>query len=183
MSSDAIQLISCILTTVCGLGAIAAAIWTVRESQRPQPVVFLEHNRGRVCVLLVVQNFGSGVARDLSIQGFDYDCMVGENCKESVSNSFVGTGIPLLAPGACRDTIILAGPADMSGHETSECAVTLRYRERGFFGGNRWTTEEFVLDMGSFAGSLYSDSELHEIAKATKKMSDALARMTKCSNQ
>lgn len=172
-----VQIVSCVLTTLCSVGAIGAAVWTVWESQRPQPVVFLEHDRDKACVLIAVQNFGSGVARDLELVGFDCDEMVGERHRETVAGSFVGTGIPLLVPGARRDTIILAGSADMHKHGAARCVVKLRYKKKGLLGRDRAANEEFVLDVGSFAGSLYSVSDIHEIAKASKKASDSLAKI------
>lgn len=173
-----VQVVSCALTTLCSMGAIGAAVWTVWESRRPQPIVFLEHGRDKACVLIAVQNFGSGVARELEIVGFDYEVMVGERYRETVAGSFVGTGIPLLVPGARRDTLILAGPADLHGHEAARCDVTLKYKEKGILGRDREVKEGFVLDIGSFAGSVYSASEIHEIAKASKKTSESLTKIT-----
>ena len=60
-SSTIIQIIACALTTLCGIGAIVVAIWTVHESQRPQPVAFLEHDRDKSSILLVVNDIASAV--------------------------------------------------------------------------------------------------------------------------
>ena len=173
-----VQIVSCVLTTLCSVGAIGAAVWTVWESQRPQPVVFLEHDRDKACVLIAVQNFGSSVARDLELVGFDYDEMVGKNLRGTIAGSFVGTGIPLLVPDARRDTIILAGPSDAHGHEAARCVVSLKYTEKGLLGRDRRTVEEFVLDVGSFAGSHYSFSDIHEITMASKNASDSLVKIS-----
>lgn len=73
-----VQIVACALATLCSIGAMGIAVWTVHDSRRPQPVVFLEHVRDKSCVLFVIENFGTGVASSIEISGFDY-ALVGES--------------------------------------------------------------------------------------------------------
>ena len=177
-SSVIVQIVACALATLCSIGAMGNAVWTVHESRRPQPVAFLEHVRDKSCVLFVIENFGTGVASNIEIGGFDY-ALVGEREKENVERSFVETGIPMLVPGARRDTLLLGGANEMRKRLDVSCSVTLRYSERGLLGRPKRREEEFLLDMGSFAGGLYMMSDFHKMVVATESMAESLKRMSK----
>lgn len=177
-SSVIVQIVACALAALCSIGAMGIAVWTVHESRRPQPVAFLEHVRDKSCVLFVIENFGTGVASNIEIGGFDY-ALVGEREKENVERSFVETGIPMLVPGARRDTLLLDGANEMRKRLDVSCSVTLRYSERGLLGRPKRREEEFLLDMGSFAGSLYMMSDFHKMVVATESMAESLKRMSK----
>lgn len=172
-----VQIVACVLATLCSIGAMFVAVWTVHESKRPQPVAYLEHARDKSTVLLVVENFGSRVATDIKITGFSY-VLVAENKKSNVKRSFVENGIPMLVPGARRDAILLTENDDMADYFDASCVVKLSYLERGLLGQTKPCDEEFVLDMGSFAGSLYTKSDFHNLALAAKSMADSLERMS-----
>lgn len=173
-----VQIVACTLATLCSIGAMGIAVWTVHESRRPQPVAFLEHVRDKSCVLFVVENFGTGIASNIEISGFDY-ALVGEDERKSVERSFVETGIPMMVPGARRDTLLLGGAGDMRERLDVSCSVTLHYNERGLLGGSRHREEEFLLDMGSFAGSLYTMSDFHNLVAAAKNIAKSLEKMSK----
>lgn len=173
-----VQIVACALATLCSIGAMGIAVWTVHESRRPQPVAFLKHVRDKSCVLLVIENFGTGVASKIEISGFDY-ALVGECERKNVERSFVETGIPMLVPGARRDTLLLSGASDMKKRLDVSCSVTLRYSERGLLGRPKHREEEFLLDMGSFAGSLYTMSDFHNMVVATEGIAKSLERMSK----
>ena len=143
-----------------------------------QIVAFLEHVRDKSCVLFVIENFGTGVASNIEIGGFDY-ALVGEREKENVERSFVETGIPMLVPGVRRDTLLLGGVNEMRKRLDVSCSATLRYSERGLLGRPKRREEEFLLDMGSFAGSLYMMSDFHKMVVATESMAESLKRMSK----
>ena len=153
-----VQIVACTLAALCSIGAMGIAVWTVHDSRRPQPVAFLEHVRDKSCVLFVIENFGTGVASSIEISGFDY-ALVGEREKENVERSFVETGIPMLVPSARRDALLLCGPGDMGKRLGASCTVTLSYSERGLLGRPKHREEEFLLDMDSFAGCLYTMSD------------------------
>lgn len=173
-----VQIVACALATLCSIGAMGIAVWTVHESRRPQPVAFLEHVRDKSCVLFVIENFGTGVASKIEINRFDY-ALVGERERKKVEHSFVETGIPMLVPGARRDTLLLSGADDMRKRLEVSSSVTLRYSERGLLGRSKHREEEFLLDMGSFAGSLYTMSDFHNMVVATESMAKSLERMSK----
>ncbi len=98
--------------------------------------------------------------------------------REDVERSFVETGIPMLVPGARRDTLLLGGASDMKKRLDVSCSVTLRYSERGLLGRPKHREEEFLLDMGSFAGGLYTMSDFHNMVVATESMAESLKRMS-----
>lgn len=173
-----VQIVACALATLCSIGAMGIAVWTVHESRRPQPVAFLKHVRDKSCVLFVIENFGTGVASKIKISGFDY-ALVGECERKNVERSFVETSIPMLVPGARRDTLLLSGASDMKKRLDVSCSVTLRYSERGLLGRPKHREEEFLLDMGSFAGSLYTMSDFHNMVVATEGIAKSLERMSK----
>ena len=135
-----------------------AAVWTVHESRRPQLVAFLERVRDKSCVLFVIENFGTGVASDIEISGFNY-ALAGECERRTVGRSFVKTGIPMLVPSARRGALLLCGPGDMGKRLGASCTVTLSYSERGLLGRPKHREEEFLLDMDSFGGCLYTMSD------------------------
>ena len=75
-----VQIVACALATLCSIGAMGIAVWTVHESRRPQPVAFLEHVRDKSSVLFVIENFGTGVASNIEISGFDYAAHPNRGC-------------------------------------------------------------------------------------------------------
>lgn len=59
------------------------------------------------------------------------------------------------------------------------CSVALRYSKRGLLGRLKHREEEFLLDMGLFAGSLYATSDFHNLAVANKGMIESLKKISK----
>ena len=165
-----IQIVSCALTTLCGIGAIAAALWTVYESKRPQPIAYLEKDRDNCTIVFVVENFGNGVATNIKVSNFDYsaDYIAFE---AQIRKSFISTGIPLLVPGGRRDTIVCIDPLNC---ETPLQTITLSYEEKSFFGRTKVRKEKFELDYSSFSGSLYNKSDIHVLAQSCKKIAKGL---------
>ena len=51
--------------------------------------------------------------------------------------------------------------------------VTMHYSERGLLGRPKHREEEFLLGMGSFAGSLYTMSDFHNMVVAIESIADA----------
>lgn len=61
----------------------------------------------------------------------------------------------------------------------ASCSVSLRYSERGLLGRPKHREEEFLLDMGSFAGRIYTMSDFHNLVVAAKSMAESLKKMGK----
>lgn len=57
--------------------------------------------------------------------------------------------------------------------------MALHYSERGLLGRLKHREEEFLLDMGSFAGSLYATIDFHNLAVATKGMIESPKKISK----
>ena len=56
--------------------------------------------------------------------------------------------------------------------------MALRYSKCGLLDRLKHREEEFLLDMGSFAGSLYTMSDFHNMVVATESMAESLKRMS-----
>lgn len=59
------------------------------------------------------------------------------------------------------------------------CSVTVRYSERGLLGRPKHREEEFLLDMGPFAGSLYIDERFSQFGRGCQEHGESLERMSK----
>ena len=55
----------------------------------------------------------------------------------------------------------------------------LRYSKRGLLGRLKYREEEFLLDMASFAGSLYATGDFRNLAVANKGMIESLKKINK----
>jgi hypothetical protein len=159
-----VELASFIVSAVSCIAAVAAVIVALRsiyESKLPDVVVYLEHDRDNSCMNLVIKNFGKGVARNVSLHGFDYS-MADPSKVPHLKHTFIERGIPVLVPEASRSTVIQGG-ASMKSHSEDTCNVAVSYVEPAFPFGTKTFSETFVLDYYSFSNSLYTKSEPHEI--------------------
>lgn len=57
--------------------------------------------------------------------------------------------------------------------------MALRYSKRGLLGRLKYREEEFLLDMASFAGSLYATGDFRNLAVANKGMIESLKKINK----
>lgn len=168
--------IQTIVETISAAGsvfAVCVAMWTVHESQRPQVAVFLEHDRDEADVRLVVKNFGNGIARNIQISNFDFS-LVQPELKEEIKKSFLTNGIPVLVPGASRDTILFAGRSALREHDGLATTVGLSYEEKSLFGRIKTNVDTFELDTVSFYGSIYSNSDIYLTRKAVQSIDKTL---------
>lgn len=169
MDYQCASLIISAISSVASVVAIYVALRVNYTASLPQPVVFLRHDRDDSSISLVVKNLGSGVATDIRIKDFDYS-MTSKELVSKVRTSFVAHGIPLLVPGAQRDTVISIGGDDMLRCAGKICVVQLEYTERTMFNNLRERTVPFTLDISSFTGSLYTPSNSHEAVESLKKI-------------
>ena len=172
-----------ILNLVVELIGIAATIATVivalyvcYRSERPEVVAYLDYDIDHSSVNFVVANVGKGVARDIVLAGFDFD-LVEPAMREIVHHGFISNGIPLLVPGASRQTVVGAGKS-LKELQDARCVVTVSYQWNRRIGKGK-KAEDFVLDYYSFSGSLYTKSDLHEIKQSLEKSSKNLAALQK----
>ena len=157
-----ISIVIQIASTAAAIVAVFVALYVHHDSKTAQVASYLEHDRDHGAMLLIVKNFGSGIARDIEIDGFD--CPTSDNkLSEYIAKSFIVRGIPMLVPGASRSTVILCG-RDLSEFSDSSNEITLRYHVRSFWGRRKTVEDKCVLDYYSFAGSTYTKSDMHEIA-------------------
>lgn len=158
-----------IVNVLAASGAIAAVFVSLHiywAAQKPNIIAYLSHDRDNGCVLFEVKNLGKGVAMDLKIDSFDFG-LVQDKYRDFVSErSFLTKGIPVLVPGAYRNTVILDGP-DIKNFDSIVSQVSLSYKRKGFF-GLKTEKRGFPLDYYSFCGSIYKKSDLHALRVATE---------------
>lgn len=162
--------------------AVCIAVWTIRESQRPQIAAFLEHDRDIDAIRLVIKNFGNGIARNLQITNFDFS-IVQPNLNEPTERSFLTSGIATLVPRASRDTVLFAGAGALKKYGHLYTTISISFEEIGFFGQKRVVHDQFVLETASFSGSLYSKSDSHLTTEAIQSIAKSLEENTRARTQ
>ena len=169
-----INLVVNILTMFGTVAAVVVALYLYWASQRPDVIAYLSHDRDNGCVVFVVENVGKGVARDVKFESFEFD-LVQEKHRDFVrERSFLAKGIPVLVPGANRNTVVLDG-SEIKDHDSFAPEVTVTYRRRRFR-GYKTETRSFPLDYYSFAGSIYTKSDLHRLTLATEAIAAILKK-------
>lgn len=163
-----VQSIGSWLSVVVAIAAVYVALYVNHDAKSPQVVAYLEHDRDHSSIRFVVANFGSGVARNVKVGGFDFS-IVAENLRDKVETSFIANGISVLVPQASRSTTIVAG-VDMQPYEHMIAEVKVSYDTKGFPLGTKRIEESFVLDFQSFFGSFYSTSDTHRIVLASERI-------------
>lgn len=149
--------------------AIYVALYVNHDAKLPEIVAHIEHDRDHSCANLIVQNCGSGVARDIHIVGFDYE-MVMDSFKSQVQASFIEHGIPVLVPKAKRSTALIAGWGSLGSYKNKKCVISIEYVARKFPFGTKVYKDTFVLEYLSLSGSLYTPSDMHRLTKAVEKL-------------
>ena len=155
-----------VLTMAGTVAAVLVALYLYWAAQRPDVIAYLSHDRDNGCVLFVMENVGKGVARDISIDFFDFKLVQAKYRDYVEECSFITKGIPVLVPGARRSTVVLDGP-DIKDHDSVMTEVSLSYKRRSF---RRFKEEKvsFPLDYYSFSGSVYTKSDLHRLMVAAE---------------
>lgn len=140
----------------------------IHDAKRPQVIVSLKPDEDKNMTSLVVQNYGSGVARNVTFSGFDESIFMPE-FRPQVMKTFVRSGIPVLVPGARRSTVIAAGHMD---DELVNAAsnITVTFDELGLLRRNKHVSESFIIEYRSFSGSTHTESETKLIRKALEKI-------------
>lgn len=155
-----------VLTMIGTVAAVFVALYLYWAAQRPDVVAYLSHDRDNGCVLLVVENVGRGVAENVRVDSFDFD-LVQEKYRNFVrERSFLANGIPMLVPGANRNTVILSGP-EIRDYDSVVSEVSLSYKRRSFW-RSKLEKCSFSLDYYSFSGSIYTKSDLHKLRIAVE---------------
>ncbi len=155
-----------VLTMVGTVAAVFIALYLYWVAQRPDVVAYLSHDRDNGCVLFVVENVGRGVAEDVKVDKFDFG-LVQEKYRDFVrGRSFLTKGIPVLVPGASRNTVVLDGP-EIKDYDSIVSQVSLSYKRKGFW-RPKLENRSFPLDYYSFSGSIYTKSDLHKLRVATE---------------
>ena len=109
--SDPASFLSAFGGLIGGIGSIAAvwaALYVSHKAGLPQVVSYLDFDEDHNCMYLVVENCGTGVAYNVHFLDFD-DSIVQESLRDAARTSFIHCGIPILAPGKVRRTLVAAG--------------------------------------------------------------------------
>ena len=167
--------IASVASCIAAISAVIVALYVNYQSKLPDIAVYIEHDRDHSSMYLVVKNFGKGIARNVKLKGFDYE-MTTTDLRPSLKRSFIERGIPLLAPNAERNTVIQVG-SEIREHESDSCVVTISYSEDAFIGKSKTVKQEFTLDYYSFAGSIYTLTDVHEMKKQMANISKTMKRI------
>ncbi len=164
---DWANLIVSVLTMVGTIAAVVVALWLYWASQRPEVIAYLSHDRDNGCVLFIVENVGKGVAEEVRFESFDFE-QVQDQYREFVrERSFLTHGIPVLVSGESRSTVVLSGP-EIKDYGSVVSRVDISYKRKRFGRWNKTEKCEFALDYYSFAGSIYTKSDMHKLMMATE---------------
>ena len=147
-----------VFACIAAVSSSIVAVLTYRKSKAPEVIAYLEADRDRGTLLLVVKNIGNGVAYDLSLDVGDLP--VKGDLKKNVDESFVRSGIPMLVPEAQRSAIIhQIGDAVREYGDRTYWASLSYYRSRGGHRPRLPISVKFVLEYYTFAGALYTKSD------------------------
>ena len=174
---DVIEAVGSWVSAIGAIVAIYVALYANYDAKTPQVVAFLEYDKDHGCMSFIVANYGKGVARNISISGFD-SSLVLDGLMSNIERSFVYQGIPVLVPGASMETVVFAASEKKKIPEAS-ATVTVTYVCKGFPFGMKKVTDKFVIDYGSFSGSVHTDSDEHRIMVATEGIAKSLQAMGK----
>lgn len=166
-----------IFSVAAAILAVVVTLYVCYRNERPEVVAYLEYDIDHSSVNFVVANVGKGVARDIELTGFDFDLVQSGVMRKAVQHGFISNGIPLLVPGASRQTVVGAGQS-LKELQNARCVVTVSYQWNRRIGKGK-KAEDFVLDYYSFSGSLYTKSDLHEVKQSLEKSSKTLAALQK----
>lgn len=170
--------VSLVVNIIAAVGAVLAvvtALYIHWDSSSPDVQVFLESDTDHGYSSIVVKNFGKKPAYDVKVIGFDF-AFVQAELLEKVKASFVAKGIPMLAPGQQRRTIITENSFASNSFYNDCVQGEIVFKKKSFF-GKRKITSLYVLDYYSFANSLYTDSDLNEIRKTLNSIGESLNKI------
>lgn len=173
---NAIGNIGTIVAAIVSVFALVVALRANYRAELPQIMCYLDFDKDKSSVSLVVSNFGNGVARDITLANFDEE-IVQDRFWKHLKKSFITKGIPILVPNAARSTTIAANP--MTNLFDKSSPVTISYSVKGFMRRNKRISEEFVLDYSSFSGALYTISDQHKTLQTLQKIEKDLASIDK----
>lgn len=189
MSFDPTLSMSDVITSFMALASVAAVLTTLyvfHKQQEPRIVVFLESDTDNGAVELVVRNDGKSAARNIRLPLFDWE-MAQLNDLSTIKGSFITRGIPMLAPGCERRTILCTTGYAGKKLQDKEVIQHVDYERRSLLNG--WTDcwDDFTLDYYSFAHSVYFESDVHQsrvavqnISKESKRLADSLDSIAQC---
>ena len=171
-----ISLIVNVIAAVAAVLAVIAALYIHWDSSSPDVQLFLESDTDHGCSLLVVMNYGKKPAYEVEITGFDF-AFIQPELLEKVKASFIAKGIPMLAPGQQRKTIITENSYAANYFSDACIQGEVVFKKKSFF-GKRKISSSYALDYYSFANSLYINSNMNEIRKMLKSISKSLDKIS-----
>ena len=192
MSFDSTFCVSDVITVFMALASVAAVLTTLyvyRKEREPRIAVFLESDTDNGTIELVVRNDGESAARNIRLPLFDWG-MTQQSDLSIIKGSFITKGIPMLAPGCERRTILCTTRYAGNKLLDKEVLQHVDYERRTW--RNSWTScwDEFTLDYYSFAHTLYVASDEHQsriaiqnMCKASKRQADALDTLAYCADE
>ena len=186
--ADWIQTLLLLVTPLAACFTLYAGIVNAqlyRSHTDPEVIVYATPDEsGPTLVLLVVENVGRGLARDVTFRWHKGNPVIAygfgsEPARiESLTEGPLVEGLRELGPGSRRVTVwgqyggLTSALKDYGGN----MPVTVEYLggHSGFMGSTRRHRGTFTLDVKSFDNTLSRSSDFHEIAVETEKIRKAL---------
>ena len=156
---------------IAAVAAVIVSLYIHWDSSAPHVVIYLELDTDKNVTSLVVKNLGRAPAYDINFSGFDLEAADLPN-RRYLEKCFLYRGIPMLVQGQSRRTVLASNRYALDNYEDRSFEVTLTYKKRTPLKKTRVISESFTLDFYSFAHTISVSSDLHDIARAAKKMAD-----------
>lgn len=165
------------VSAVAAICAVATSLHIYHASKRPEVIAHIEPDYDKGCVRLVVENVGSGIARDIALVDLKVSDICPERYAVMASKSFIVRGIPTLAPGSKRETVVCTVAHASEKLRDYESEVKLVYkRKTPYMGRWKFVEDTFILDFYSIRGVLRTDGDAHSIVKSLEKIAKHVAK-------
>lgn len=165
------------ISAVAAVCAVATSLYVYHASKRPDVIAHVEPDYDKGYVHLIVENVGNGTARDIALVDLKVSDICPERYAVMVSKSFVVRGIPTLAPGSKRDTVVctVAHAGDKLRDYESEVKLVYK-RKTPYMGRWKFVEDTFILDFYSISGALKTESDMHSIKNSMKTIAKNTAK-------
>lgn len=164
-----------VISAIAAILAIWVAVRIQRENTSPSVIAYIEKD-GNAAFKLILKNIGQGAAYDVRITGFDMG-MVQDGASSFVAfakNSFIKNGVPMLAPGSTRETVLASTVYAKDNLTGKTCDVDISWLLRR--NGRKRESCRFTLEYGSFLDSIHIDSLEQRAVRALEGIQQGLTK-------
>lgn len=170
---DVVQIVATAVTAVIGIFTVWVALYVSWSAKWPDVMVYFEANRDDGITELVTKNFGTGVAYNVRIDGFNVG-VIQKKCQDNVKQTFVQNGIPMLVPSAERRTIVFENDWAKDALRTTQMTVQVSCERRTLFHRLKKMSMSCILDYDSYAYAVYKHTVRKEMADSLKSIAKSV---------